>query len=161
MILILTGSHYIPFDRLLNYLKSYLKRNPKEEIVIQAGESKIVVPGAKKVSYIPHKDLIKLIKKARVVVTHAGPATILEILKFSQCRPIVVPRRKKFFEHVSDHQWYFASYLKRRRIVTLAESENALLISLDHPNQVLQRTFGENNKDKCLERMRSYISSIS
>ena len=47
-----------------------------------------------------------LMEKADIIITHGGPATFMNVIANGK-RPVVVPRRKKFGEHVNDHQLDF------------------------------------------------------
>ena len=53
------------------------------------------------------------IKKARIVITHGGPASFLDPLKYGKI-PVVVPRKKEFNEHVNNHQLEFSRQVKKR-----------------------------------------------
>ncbi|NJE00293.1 beta-1,4-galactosyltransferase, partial [Thermococcus sp. LS1] len=57
------------------------------------------------------EDILELYKKADVIVAHAGAGTLLTALSFG--KPIVVvPRLKKFGEHVDDQQLELAEALE-------------------------------------------------
>jgi Uncharacterized conserved protein len=51
--------------------------------------------------------------KAETVICHGGPATFMQALSLKK-RTIVVPRQKKFNEHVNDHQLIFARQVKEK-----------------------------------------------
>src|SRR5699024_7655400 len=53
------------------------------------------------------------IKKARIVITHGGPSSFLNVLQYNKI-PIVVPRREKFGEHVNDHQLHFLNEVTKK-----------------------------------------------
>lgn len=125
MIFVTTGTHYLPFDRLIKMISSIRDKTP-EDIVIQSGSSKIRVRGAIQQDYFPFNEIIEYLKKARVVISHAGPATIYQSLFIAGKIPLVVPRRREYGEHVSNHQVFFAKYLEKSGRVVLAESEDRL-----------------------------------
>ena len=50
--------------------------------------------------------MIQKIKDARIVITHGGPSSFILPLQYGKT-PIVVPRMKKYDEHVNDHQVEF------------------------------------------------------
>jgi len=52
---------------------------------------------------------------ARVIIMHGGPASFLNVLSKGKV-PIVVPRLKKFNEHVNDRQMNFARQLVKKGI---------------------------------------------
>ena len=56
--------------------------------------------------------------RARVVITHGGPASIMQALSHGKV-PIVVPHQPQFGEHVDDHQVRFSRRVADRVIVVL------------------------------------------
>lgn len=52
-------------------------------------------------------------KEARIIITHGGPASFIDVLSLGKT-PIVVPRQAKYNEHVNDHQLEFARQLVER-----------------------------------------------
>jgi len=61
--------------------------------------------------------MLTYLKKARVVITHGGPATIFLALKHSKNKPLIIPRLPEFKEHVNNHQEIFANFLSREKMV--------------------------------------------
>lgn len=105
-----------PFDRLVRALPD----GGGEELVVQCGESSLRPEGATVHTYLPFEDLVELVRRARVVVCHAGVGTILTALANGR-RPIVVPRLARFGEAVDDHQVALARRLADSGLVVLAE----------------------------------------
>jgi exopolysaccharide biosynthesis glucuronosyltransferase PssE len=121
MIFVTTGS-YEPFDRLL----AAAGRLPGDELVVaQCGASKIRPARARCVEFLSFEELVEHVRRARVVVTHAGVGSVLTVLANGK-RPIVVPRLRRHGEAVDDHQLGFARRLARTGLVELAEDEGAL-----------------------------------
>ena len=116
MIFVTVGTHHLPFNRLLQSIDKFIKeRQIKEKVVIQSGTTSVVVAGAvQEISY-DFKEFVSLLKKARIVVSHAGPATIFQCITLARKIPIVVPRLKEFGEHVGNHQLYFAKDLAKKK----------------------------------------------
>jgi UDP-N-acetylglucosamine transferase subunit ALG13 len=56
-------------------------------------------------------------REATIVITHAGVATIVDAVRAGH-RPIVIPRRQHFHEHVDDHQLQIVSALAGLGVVT-------------------------------------------
>lgn len=54
-----------------------------------------------------------MIKDARIVITHGGPASFLNVMSKGKI-PIVVPRLSEFNEHVNNHQLIFVQQLIER-----------------------------------------------
>ena len=59
-------------------------------------------------------------EKARIVVTHAGPGSIMPVLYRGNI-PVVLAREKKFGEAVDDHQKDFAARLEAEGLILYAE----------------------------------------
>lgn len=118
MILVTVGTHELPFDRLVR-----AARRLPGELVVQRGTSELDVPGARVERWFEPSELRDLIRSAEVVVCHAGPATIREVLASGRV-PVVVPRRRRYGEHVDDHQVAFARRMAHR--VHLVEDPSEL-----------------------------------
>jgi len=127
MILVSVGTHYLPFDRLLDWINVLLSQKIiKEKIVVQSGSSKAKVYKAKQEAYFDFNEFIGLVKKARIIIAQAGPATIYQSVFYGGKKPVVVPKLKKYKEHVSNHQLYFAKKLARENKILLAENIDEL-----------------------------------
>lgn len=57
----------------------------------------------KVIDYISEPEHKKLLKEARIVITHAGAGTIIECLNNGKT-VIAAARKKEFGEHVNNHQ---------------------------------------------------------
>lgn len=114
MIFVTVGTHEQPFDRLLKAIDD-LKRDGiiTEEVIIQSGYSTYVPKYCKWEKLIPYKDMIKNVENARIVITHGGPASFIMPLQIGKI-PVVVPRQRKFNEHVNNHQVEFARNVAQR-----------------------------------------------
>lgn len=93
-----------PFDRLLQALEGAVTEEP---LLIQRGASSACPPGATAVDFLPFDDFIEHLRRARVVVMHAGVGSVLAAISVGK-RPVVVARRWRFGEAVDDHQLAFA-----------------------------------------------------
>lgn len=114
MIFVTVGTHEQPFDRLLKAIDD-LKRDGiiTEEVIVQSGYSTYVPKYCKWEKLIPYKDMIKNVENARIVITHGGPASFIMPLQIGKI-PVVVPRQRKFNEHVNNHQVEFARNVAQR-----------------------------------------------
>ncbi len=123
MIFVTVGTNEARFDRLL---RAVAELPIDEEIVVQHGHSSpIHAPHAKLVDFLSFEDMVETIRKARVVVTHAGVGSVMVALA-NMKRPIVVPRRKSFGEAVDDHQLQLGQRFSEAGLVTLVERPEAL-----------------------------------
>lgn len=115
MIFVTVGTHEQPFDRLLKCVDD-LKRDGKiqEEVIMQTGYSNYVPKYCEWKKLYPYQEMLDLVKKARIVVTHGGPSSFIMPLQIGKI-PIVVPRQKQYDEHVNDHQLKFTKEVAVRK----------------------------------------------
>ena len=107
MIFVTVGTHEQPFNRLVEYIDK-LKGNGEitEDVVIQTGFSTYRPRYCKWSKLFSYPDMIKYVDEARIVITHGGPSSFIMPLQIGKI-PVVVPRQKKFDEHVNNHQLEF------------------------------------------------------
>lgn len=114
MIFVTVGTHEQPFNRLVECVDR-LKKDGKieEEVIIQTGYSTYEPKYCVWRKLYPYQEMIKLVKEARIVITHGGPSSFIMPLQMGKT-PIVVPRRHEFNEHVNDHQVSFSRVVADR-----------------------------------------------
>lgn len=127
MIFVTVGTHEQPFDRLVQKIDE-LKRDGviKEEVIIQTGFSTYEPEYCQWSKLIPYQQMVKNVAEARIVITHGGPASFIMPLQIGKT-PIVVPRQRRFNEHVNDHQVDFCRNVAQRMgTIILVEDIEAL-----------------------------------
>ena len=128
MIFVTVGTHEDGFDRLLHEVDRLVGvRVITEEVVYQIGYARFQPRHGRVEPMIPFDEVQALMRQARVIVTHGGPASIMQALALGKV-PVVVPRRAKFGEHVDDHQVRFAKHLADRVEVVLDIADLATAI---------------------------------
>ncbi len=125
MIFCTVGTHEDPFDRLLKALDAL---PPGERIVIQSGYSTYEPTRCEAEKMMPFAKVQALMAEARIVITHGGPASIMQALAHGKV-PIVVPRQSAFGEHVDDHQVRFSKKIADRVLVVIDIAELPGLIA--------------------------------
>lgn len=125
MILVTLGTSE-PFDRLLLALD---RLPPGEELVVQRGASTLAPRGARCIDFLEFDELVAEVRRARVVVTHAGAGSVMTALAHGK-RPVVMPRLHRLGEAVDDHQVPFARRLAAAGLVTLVEDPELLAETL-------------------------------
>lgn len=110
MIFVTLGTQDKEFKRLVDIIYKYLENsNSDEKIIIQYGNTKYdydefkEFKNVKCFDFISPEDFEKYLNEADFVITHAGVGTIINGLNHNK-KLIVVPRLKKYKEHVNDHQ---------------------------------------------------------
>lgn len=119
MIFATVGTHEDGFPRLVRALDQLVASGAlTEEVVVQAGYTREPSPHCTVHAMLPFERIQALMAEARVVVTHGGPASIMQALALGRV-PVVVPRQAKYGEHVDDHQVDFARRIADRVEVVL------------------------------------------
>lgn len=114
MIFVTVGTHEQPFNRLVKCVDALKKEGIiTEEVVMQTGYSTYEPKFCKWQKLFPYQEMLQLVDKARIVITHGGPSSFIMPLQIGKT-PIVVPRRHEFNEHVNDHQVSFAKAVADR-----------------------------------------------
>ena len=104
MILVVLGTQDKEFPRLLEAVdKEIEKGNIKEEVIVQAGQTKYESNNMKIFDLISAPEFDKLMDKADIVITHGGVGTILAGIKKGK-KIIAAARLAKYKEHHNDHQ---------------------------------------------------------
>ena len=117
MIFATLGTNETPFDRLVTALAGL--DTAGEELIVQRGASTVPLPDAVVHDFLPFEQLVGLMERARLVVTHAGVGSILVALSVGK-RPIVVPRSRHYREAVDEHQSELADRLAGEGLVRVA-----------------------------------------
>ncbi|HEM5327545.1 glycosyltransferase [Streptococcus suis] len=107
MIFVTVGTHEQQFNRLIKEI-DLLKKNGSitDEIFIQTGFSTYEPKYCTWKNLLSYSEMEDYMLKADIVVTHGGPASFMDAMSKGKTT-IVVPRQKKYGEHVNDHQLEF------------------------------------------------------
>jgi UDP-N-acetylglucosamine transferase subunit ALG13 len=110
VIYVSVGTHHQPFHRLLGALGPLAEI---DELYVQHGfgpapaEARVAVP------FLAAGEVIAAMERARAVVTHAGVGSFLVARRAGHV-PVLVPRLRRWGEHVDDHQAQLVRALERR-----------------------------------------------
>lgn len=117
MILVLLGTQNNSFIRLLNAIQENISKGViTDKVVVQAGFTKFESKDMKVFSMIDKKEFSRLQDEADLIITHGGVGSIISSLEKGK-KVIVVPRLKKYDEHVNDHQIQIAKKFKEQGYV--------------------------------------------
>lgn len=133
MIFVTVGTHEQPFDRLIQEVDKLKGEGQiEDEVIIQTGYSMYKPKYCKWSRLIPYEEMEINIANADIVITHGGPASFIAPLQVGKI-PVVVPRQKKFGEHVNDHQLEFCRQVESRlRNIILIEDVSKLNECIAH-----------------------------
>ena len=113
MIFVTVGTHEQPFDRLIKEIDNLKKKHViQDDVMIQKGYCTYEPQYCNWRQLLSYKEMQEYVQKADIVITHGGPSSFMMPLQLGK-KPIVVPRKQKFDEHVNDHQIGRASCRER------------------------------------------------
>lgn len=126
MIFVTVGSSPFSFDRMLSSVDSILNDlNLGEESVFQVGDSDYRPISGRYRRFFNFVEMRRHVRAADLVISHAGIGSILLCLTNDK-KPVIYPRRKKFREHVDDHQVQIALHWGKHGLVFNSPSEEEL-----------------------------------
>lgn len=107
--LVLVGNGKQPFRRLLDAVNSVAAQLP-QPVIVQHGSTPFSDASCEKHAFLDRDAFSAQIKRAEVVICHAGAGCAIETLRTGKV-PVVMPRKRRFGEVIDDHQVEFASAL--------------------------------------------------
>lgn len=158
MILVLLGTQNNSFVRLLEAIQKNIDNGViTDEVIVQAGFTKFESKEMKIVSLIDKNELSKLQDKADLIITHGGVGSIISSLKKGK-KVIVVPRLKKYDEHVNNHQLQIARRFEQegyvKHVINLKNLEKVMK-SMD---EFIPRPY-ESDESNILTIIENYINN--
>ena len=145
MIFVTVGTHEQQFDRLIKEVDRLKKENLIQDAVfIQTGYSNYVPKYCKWEKIISFEKMNQLIEGSDIIITHGGPATFMGVIAKGKV-PIVVPRQKKFGEHVNDHQMDFVEKVLNIYNLTVITNINDLMACISKTNEQQSTDLKTNN----------------
>ncbi|MEM5830887.1 MAG: PssE/Cps14G family polysaccharide biosynthesis glycosyltransferase [Candidatus Aenigmatarchaeota archaeon] len=124
MIFLTVGTIEYQFNRLIKKVDELVEKGKiREKVIAQIGYSTYKPKNFKYFSFASEEEILRLNKKARIIISHGGVGSIILGLQFK--KPIiVVPRLKKFNEHIDDHQIQIAKeFGKYKKVLTCFDVE--------------------------------------
>ena len=104
MIFVVTGSRQYPFDRLIEGIDQlFAEKVIAEPVFAQIGNARYVPRHFSFTNFITQQEFLEKINEADLVITHAASGTVMKALRADK-KVIVVPRQRKYGEHIDDHQ---------------------------------------------------------
>lgn len=124
----LTIGTQLPFDRLTKALDEWSAQNPRIDVfgqIADPGDAGYRPKNFKWASSIPPHEFDTMVRRAQVVVAHAGMGSIITALNLGT--PIIImPRKGSLKEHRNDHQIATAKKMQTRKGLHVAWTENDL-----------------------------------
>ena len=114
VILVTVGMHTDGFGRLVEAMDQIAAQSG-QEVVMQIGATLYRPSAARWFDFATQEEMDKLCERARIIVSHTGAGSILTAVRHHKPL-IVVPRLKKYGEHIDDHQLELAQVLSKARV---------------------------------------------
>lgn len=123
------GTDHHPFARLVGWVDGWAADHPDAPCLVQHGTAP-APRHAEGHAVLDPADIGGLMARARIVVGHAGPGTVLDARGAGRL-PVIVPRLAAHGEVVDDHQVTFGRWMHARGQALCVEDEAALRAHLD------------------------------
>jgi len=156
MIFVTIGTQKYDFNRIFDYINDYVT---DEEILVQKGKSRYKFrKGIKVVDFLSYEEMEKVFKKARVIVTHGGVGTIYKALCLGK-KVIVIPRLKKYKEHINDHQFDICKYLEEKGLCVMVTSRDEFIKAME---EIEKKKFKKyiNHQEEFAKKMKEQIDEL-
>lgn len=150
MIFVTVGTHEQPFNRLIKKVDELVADGTiNEPVVMQTGFSTYVPKHCEWHKMLSYNEMKRYIDEARIVITHGGPASFIEVLQAGKI-PVVVPRLAEFGEHVNDHQEEFVKIVQNRmgNIIPVYKIAHLSRVVANYDTLVLQKNNVENSHNE-------------
>jgi UDP-N-acetylglucosamine--N-acetylmuramyl-(pentapeptide) pyrophosphoryl-undecaprenol N-acetylglucosamine transferase len=95
---------------------------PGAEVLWQTGSTDVSDTDITAVTAMNSEDLFRAMKRADVVIAHAGVGSAIMAMQAGKC-PVLLPRERAYREHVDDHQKEIASTLARAGLAITCDPE--------------------------------------
>lgn len=153
------GTQKFPFNRLIEALNGLVEKGlyKPEEIVMQSSIYD-VDPIFPHYELIPSEQFELLIDKANLVITHSGVNSIISCMK-RKMPLIIVPRMKKYGEHVDDHQMEIAHLMKEKFGVIVVEDLAKLPEAIELAKHHEYKTWVSHNNE-LVESIKELVDKI-
>lgn len=144
MVFIAVGTQKQQFTRLFKIIEKS-KQLKKEELIAQAGFTKYETNKIIMHEFIEQEKLDKYIEESEYIICHGGIGTIFSALEKNK-KVLVVPRLKKYKEHVNDHQLEICRQLQKEGYIIYLDDSEDLDTKIDElKNSDFKKYVNDNN----------------
>lgn len=113
MIFVTLGTTKYPFLRPLKEMEGVVKKGEiSESVIVQAGYSDFRCDFMTVKDFFSPDELNSHYSEANLIMTHGGTGSIMKGLELNK-KVLVLPRLKKYGEHIDDHQLEVAGELEK------------------------------------------------
>lgn len=147
MIFVILGTQDIQFNRLLIELDRLVGEGViREEVFAQTGYSTYVPQHFMFQDFITMETFEAYIEKASVVISHGGAGSLIASVKSGK-KVIGIPRRKKYGEHVNDHQVELIEQFTSHRYILAVMEMDGLKEALEKIEDFIPENYQSGNAE--------------
>ena len=159
MILVVLGTEKYSFNRPLLALETYVDEfNVDENIIVQGGYTNYKSNRLEVVPFFKMGELAELYLQARIIISHGGTGSVVTGIKLGK-KVIVIPRLKKFGEHIDDHQLELVKAFEEKNYI-LPWMENVALNEVINRIELFEPSTFISGKDAIIAYVKSYIDNL-
>lgn len=159
MILLILGTQKFQFNRLLMTIDKLIdEKKITDRVVAQVGNSDYRPVNYEFKDFFDSNQFDLLMDEATVIITHGGVGSIVSALKKNK-KVIVVPRLKKYKEHIDDHQLELVEEFQKRKYILLNTSLYDLYSDLRNIEHFKPNLYKKDSK-RILYEIDKFISEI-
>lgn len=158
MIFVAVGTQKFQMNRLLIEMDNLLRSGKIDaDVFAQSGNSTYTPMRYHYTPFLTKPEFDEKVNECDLLITHGGVGTIISGLKRSKA-VIVVPRKKKYKEHVDDHQVEIVDAFEKRGYVLRCEEMEDLLPKIEEA-KTYHFTPYESQRGKMLEYLEKYMEN--
>lgn len=150
------GSHTQGFSRLVEEMDR-IAPQLNEQVTTQIGFTRFTPRNTQYFKFVDEETMDKLMDEASLIVTHGGAASVMKAV-FRGKPTVVVPRLRRFREHIDNHQLELAEALSERGSVITVENIADLKQAIEKARNMRFST--TEPKSELIEVLRSHIARI-
>jgi UDP-N-acetylglucosamine transferase subunit ALG13 len=137
MIVYTLGTIFFPFDRAVNWLQILLEKEIiVEPVLLQHGATataKLNHPLLTSVPSLSRNEIYSAVKQSSLVISHAGQGSTRMLAEMGACF-VLLPRLRRYGEHVDDHQLLFARAVEKFDIRYCTELDQLIKYVKERPS---------------------------
>lgn len=159
MILVLLGTHELPFTRLLKEVEKLKNEGIiDDEIIVQNGNTHYESDVLTLKPFVSYEEMEKLVEQARLIITHAGSGSIISGIKKGKV-VIAAPRLEKYGEHNDNHQLELAQVFQEQGHILVWNDGEILGDIYNQALNFVPKPF-ISKKEKMIKLLKDFIESI-
>jgi len=137
MIFATVGTEKFQFDRLIRVIdEAVIGGRVGNDVFAQVGCCQYRPRSIAYKEFISFGNMVENIKKADIVVCHAGVGSTILSLNLGKV-PIIFPRKHELGEHLDNHQMEFAKKMESTQKTIVAYNEEDLIFKINDYHKIL------------------------